>query len=145
MAEYNGWRNYETWRVATDWGIDYLDSLAKDGEKFDSIGSLADHLSEYGQTLIDDSAEISGYAWNLANSMHSDVNWEELAESAILELSTLTCSDCGEEFNHLTEKQWSKFPAHALNGCGWETSGEYCDGCSIDYVGYCRTCAARND
>ena len=66
---YNGWSNYETWRV----NLEIFDGLQTDGYKV-SADSLMDIAHEY----IDDTAEHMTHGWAMA--FINDVNWHEIAE-----------------------------------------------------------------
>lgn len=105
MAEYNGWSNYETWRINLEFASDYCDTLARDieagyAERFDSVADLATALDDALDNLIDDYAG-NGFAANLARSFASNVNWQEIAEHYTDELTRENwseCEQCGETF-----------------------------------------------
>lgn len=143
---YNGWSNYETWRINLEVCDDYCSSLIDDGTVFDSESDLARNLQDYVETMIDDDGG-NGFAASLANSFISDVNWYEIAEHYDGELFNIppTCDDCGEKFSHLTHTEWSALGENDPERCDIELSEMFCDACSIDVNGYCRACAARNE
>lgn len=130
---YNGWSNYETWRINLEVCDDYCSSLVEDRMTFDSLRDLAQSLQYYVEEMIDDDGG-NGFAVSLANSFISDVNWEEIADHYDGELFNVPpeCDDCGEHFPH-------------GDACGNDLMGKECDACSIDETGYCRRCAARNE
>jgi hypothetical protein len=132
---YNGYPNYETWRIANDVIIDYADSLQQDNAFFESVSNLAENFRSNVEALIEDTAVRGGFAEQLAYSLISTVRWHELAEN-FPELLAQTCDSCGNRFSH-TE----------TNACrnGLEKSEEGCDGCSIEFVGYCRSCASDEE
>lgn len=88
--ECNGWSNYATWRVNLELVDGEENAIREDGQVFDTLNDLADHLKQ----MIDDYfelnlSEIDGNADNFALSqMHDfsdafleDVNWREIAEN----------------------------------------------------------------
>ncbi len=70
---YNGWTNYETWRV----NLEMFDNWATDGEKVS-----ADRLEDFARDYIIDETEGKYVSltrdWALA--FISNVNWHEIAE-----------------------------------------------------------------
>ena len=66
--EYNGWTNYETWRVNL--------------EIFDGTNLWEDVTAEFCQDLVEQhiEQESKGLAFGYAMSFLDDVNWHEIAD-----------------------------------------------------------------
>jgi hypothetical protein len=86
--QYNGWVNYETWRVnlemldgmtIEDFGYTVHDLDADDTEKL--VEDLAGSLEEYVNELVEQDAK--GFALDLAQSFLAQVDWEEIAEHMV--------------------------------------------------------------
>ena len=75
---YNGWANYETWRVNLEIfdGIAWLDQF-DDGM---DVYQAADFLKEYAQEIIEQSSP-EGLARDYALAFLDAVNWREIAQS----------------------------------------------------------------
>jgi hypothetical protein len=69
---YNGWTNYETWRVNLEI-FDGLDS-DMDGEKV-----TAESCKEYAEEVLSENGE--GLALDYARAFIASVNWHEIAEA----------------------------------------------------------------
>ena len=67
---YNGWTNYETWRVN-------LELFDGDNERW-SHGS-PDAMQEFAEMLIEESTD-EGIGRDYAMAFLQDVNWQEIAE-----------------------------------------------------------------
>ena len=67
---YNGWTNYETWRIN-------LELFDGDGERW-SYGS-ADAMREFAELLIEESTD-EGIGRDYALAFLDNVNWQEIAE-----------------------------------------------------------------
>ena len=89
MSTYNGWANYETWRInlemldgmtPEDFGIS-LRTLTED--RSETITLLADSLESHVAELVE--MDAKGFALNLAQSFLAKVDWEEIAEHMILD------------------------------------------------------------
>lgn len=89
---YNGWANYETWRVnlemidgltPEDFGYDLGDDFANETRK---VEMLSEALERHCFVMIEEQA--SGFALDLANSFLARVDWEEIAEHMILDYTT---------------------------------------------------------
>lgn len=81
---YNGWSNYETWRVNLELCDDQINSLSHDRITFDSVDILADHLREYVDDVLTNFGERSdSIALDYARAFVSDVDWYEIAEHGI--------------------------------------------------------------
>ena len=85
--QYNGWANYETWRVnlemldgmtVEDFGYDPRDLAADD---YDTIERLADSLEMYVCEMVEQDAK--GFALDLAQSLLAQVDWMEIAEHMV--------------------------------------------------------------
>lgn len=79
--ECNGWSNYATWRVNMELLEGEADAIREDGQVFDTIGDLADHLEQMVDDYMDmqevNNTIVEGYA----NAFLQDVNWYEIAEN----------------------------------------------------------------
>lgn len=84
---YNGWANYETWRV----NLELLDGMTPedfgydrhelDTDDYSSVEKLADALEATVYDLME--MESSGFALDLSRSFLAMVNWQEIAEHMI--------------------------------------------------------------
>lgn len=81
---YNGWTNYETWRV----NLEVLDGLTKSdfvyyGSDFVPYGGendeLADRIEDYVYDIVDDCN--NKFVAGIARSFLNKVNWQEIAEN----------------------------------------------------------------
>ncbi len=87
MSTYNGWTNYETWRVNLElfdcwslgdvWG--YEDQDPKTADPYE-LGQI---LREYAEERINEGASHESLAHSYAMAFLSDVNWYEIAEHMI--------------------------------------------------------------
>jgi len=86
--QYNGWANYETWRV----NLEMLDGMTLEGFGYriyntdadsiaDVVNDLKMHLKEYVWDIV--SQDAKGFALDLAESFLSKVDWEEIAEHMV--------------------------------------------------------------
>jgi hypothetical protein len=78
-ANYNGWTNYQTWRV----NLEIFDG--QDPEGFDLTQDayyLGKDLRAYAEDLIIEQSS-EGFARDYALAFLSDVNWTEIAEHVI--------------------------------------------------------------
>lgn len=87
MSSYNGWANYETWRVnlemfdgvtASDLGV----TLNEEVEKDEQVRVLADILEQEAADIIESQTE-DGLARSLALDFLSRVDWVEIAEHIV--------------------------------------------------------------
>jgi hypothetical protein len=87
MTQYNGWTNYETWRVnlemldgmtVEDFGYE---SRALDTDDYETIERLADSLEMYVSEMVEQDAK--GFALDLAQSFLAKVDWMEIAEHMV--------------------------------------------------------------
>lgn len=82
MSEgYNGWTNYETWKVNLELLDDdeYAEELVKEaGNVWDGAHALREYIEEYLDNDLDqiDNTFIVG----AVNALLSEVNWHEIAE-----------------------------------------------------------------
>ena len=84
---YNGWTNYETWRI----NLEVLDGMTVEDFGFDlhyvdtddvaDVESLAGTLEMYTCELIE--GQASGFALDLAHTFLARVDWVEIAEHLI--------------------------------------------------------------
>lgn len=81
--EYNGWSNYETWRIALEMVDGARYEYTECGTKFDTISELAENIKSDCEDLLCD--EVGGYTKGLmsdyAMAFLSMVNWYEIAEN----------------------------------------------------------------
>lgn len=70
---YNGWKNYETWRINLEI-IDGSDDLWKG---YKSLHDLADAMKEYVEEILQESGK--GLVLDYALAFISDVDWREIA------------------------------------------------------------------
>lgn len=83
MSSYNGWANYETWRVnlemldgmsMEDMGMD----LTEDDDRSEITVQLADALEAHCVEFV--GMDAKGFALDLALSFLDKVDWVEIAE-----------------------------------------------------------------
>ena len=86
MSEYNGWTNYETWRV----NLEMLDGMSctdfgivpeVDEEIVTDPNDLAERLESYCVELVE--VDAKGFALNLALSFLHKVDWQEIASGML--------------------------------------------------------------
>ena len=86
---YNGWANYETWRINMEMfdgfdASDYLDDMPEDGEYQTSTEYLANILEGIAEEIIsNDVRDDQSFAYNLAMSFLNKVDFEEIADHMI--------------------------------------------------------------
>lgn len=74
-TKYNGWTNYETWRINLEYFDDYEPDEEVTGSELESMmNDMLDSI-EWGESSL----EQLGYS--LVYSMLQDVNWGEIADS----------------------------------------------------------------
>lgn len=83
---YNGWSNYETWRVNLELfdGMNLSDDIGFSGDiddRDEAISELAETLKEMAHETV--AMDAKGWALDLAFSFLSKVNFRELAEHMI--------------------------------------------------------------
>ena len=76
---YNGWANYETWRVQLE-VFDGLDLHEWNIHRLD-LGDLSDWFKEYVESHIEETTQV-GLARDYALAFVNAVNWSELARHA---------------------------------------------------------------
>jgi hypothetical protein len=81
---YNGWTNYETWRVNLEIfdGFDYTEH-GYDGLNEDDAYDLGQYLKEYANELIFMSDSPSSLMEDYARAFLQAVNWREIAKHLI--------------------------------------------------------------
>ena len=72
-GKFNGWTNYETWRV----NLEMWDGYEIEHGDFDDVDSLADYLKESSKETI--MSQSDGLAQDYALAFLWDVNWHEIA------------------------------------------------------------------
>ncbi len=86
--EYNGWTNYQTWRINLevvdgmtlgDFGFDLHEV---DTDEVADVESLAEAIESYVDEIVTNGVP-DGLALNLAQSFLSEVDWMEIAEHII--------------------------------------------------------------
>jgi len=86
--KYNGWTNYETWRV----NLEMLDGMTPEDFGFqlyntdadsitDMVNDLKMRLEEHVWEIVGQDAK--GFALDLAESFLARVDWEEIAEHMV--------------------------------------------------------------
>jgi len=72
--KYNGWRNYETWRVA----LEFFDGFEIEENEYKDAFQLADYM----QSVVEDAIDQHGQniATQYAHAFISAVNFYEIAE-----------------------------------------------------------------
>jgi hypothetical protein len=81
---YNGWTNYETWRVNLEIfdGFDPYDNFSDDQRYMQD--NLAEYLKDYVETLVYEAGGGDGnIAVDYALAYLRDVNWHEIAKHMI--------------------------------------------------------------
>jgi hypothetical protein len=81
MSDYNGWHNYSTWRVQTEY---FADRNLKDftGGRLVSISDLCAILKDHIEEVIGhDPCGLLVQGW--ANAFIEDVRWSEIADHLI--------------------------------------------------------------
>lgn len=78
---YNGWTNYETWRVNLEifdsWDYDHLSGMSLDDDYY-----LAGQLKDYACELVEEGSTNS-LATSYALAFLDAVNWQEIAKALI--------------------------------------------------------------
>jgi hypothetical protein len=90
MEKYNGWANYETWRVhlemldgmtAEDFGISAADV---ENDRDDAVSRLSQTLGEFVYETVD--SQASGFALDIARSFLNSVDWYEIADHFVTDI-----------------------------------------------------------
>ena len=78
MSTYNGWTNYETWRV----NLEIFDGTDLEDMSWDGMDTsdLANALQEYAQEIVFLECNEKSLAYSYAMAFLSEVNWYEIAE-----------------------------------------------------------------
>ena len=83
---YNGWSNYETWRI----NLEIFDGVTLEDMNTVEVNpyNLKDYLQEYAEEIVFLDSHIgnktpSSLMENYARAFLSDVNWYEIAEHII--------------------------------------------------------------
>lgn len=81
-TSYNGWANYETWRV----NLEIFDNfrLSAHQDRLDAY-SLSLELKDYVQDMIDGNACSNSIVTDYAHAFVANVNWLEIAEHIVNE------------------------------------------------------------
>lgn len=78
MSKYNGWTNYETWRVNLEI-FDGMTARKLTGSFAPTISELKDAAKEYAHQMIEDSSP-EGLARDYALAFLDAVEWWEIAD-----------------------------------------------------------------
>jgi len=90
MEKYNGWANYETWRVhlemldgmtAEDFGISTSDV---EDDRDDAVSRLSQTLGEFVYEAVE--SQASGFALDIAKSFLNSVDWYEIADHFVTDI-----------------------------------------------------------
>lgn len=84
--KYNGWTNYETWRINLELfdGFDPFDYFSDN--QANMMEWLAEYLKEHAENLIYEAGGGNGnIAVDYALAFLQDVNWHEIAEHMFLD------------------------------------------------------------
>jgi hypothetical protein len=84
MEKYNGWTNYETWRVNLEMvdGSDWHSRIDDAGGEKPEAYELAPMIKEWAEEWIEESSP-EGLARDYALAFLSAVNWREIAQHLI--------------------------------------------------------------
>ena len=85
MAEkYNGWTNYETWRVNLEVFDDFEPAQYYSAFNPEDVHGLGQSLKAYAEEVIFDCAEVpKGLAHDYAMAFLSNVNFREIAQHLV--------------------------------------------------------------
>jgi len=83
---YNGWTNYETWRVNLEIfdGFDPYDNFSDN--QMSMAENLADYLKDYATEILE-SEGTKGLTFDYAMAFLDAVNWHEIAKHMIADYS----------------------------------------------------------
>lgn len=84
MSRYNGWTNYETWRVNLEI-FDVITARDLTGSRVPTISELKDAAKEYAEQLIEGNSP-EGFARDFALAFLDAVEWWEIADRLASEL-----------------------------------------------------------
>ena len=93
MTQYNGWANYETWRInlemldgmtPEDFGVD-VRRLDLD-EVLEQVTRLSESMAAYVYEMVEQDAK--GFALDLALSFLHEVDWYGIAEHMLSDAKT---------------------------------------------------------
>jgi hypothetical protein len=83
MPDYNGWTNYETWRVNLEF-LDGIDPTELWDDNADDIDSLTDSLAGVLESITEEAVyqdiRDDSFAASLVADFLRQVNWREIAE-----------------------------------------------------------------
>ena len=81
MAEYNGWKNYETWLVNIWYGDSYSEYYLAEFREGDLLSKVrADEVRHYVESALESDTPENGFVTDLFNDAMSKVDWHRLAE-----------------------------------------------------------------
>jgi hypothetical protein len=106
---YNGWTNYETWRVNLEVidgydANDILGDYARDGmDRDEMVDALAGHFEDFVDEMVMPEG-INGFAADLVSHFIHKVNYHEIAEHYVDDYldtnpsdENTTCTECDTE------------------------------------------------
>ena len=70
---YNGWRNYETWKV----NLELLDGY--EARRNQTVEDLVEEIKQFCEEIVDCETQ-KGFAHDCANQILRQVDWREIAE-----------------------------------------------------------------
>ena len=76
---YNGWTNYETWRVNLEIFDDFCPQDYYSDFHNDDVVGLADGMKSYAQDVIESGVQGNCLALDYAMAFLDNVNWMEIA------------------------------------------------------------------
>jgi hypothetical protein len=83
QQKYNGWTNYETWRIALEWfdgnPFNYLPKIYYQTDADQMANDLREYVEESLEAMVND----KNVALDYALAFISEVNWLEIAENLI--------------------------------------------------------------
>ena len=77
-TQYNGWTNYETWRV----NLEIFDGMSASdltGKHVNSASEVKDACTEYAESIVFDCTKEGSLMEDYARAFLADVNWWEIA------------------------------------------------------------------
>jgi len=79
MTTYNGWTNFETWKV----NLEFWDGsdIAEDTQL--TVYELSQRLQELTEEHVYETTETNSFAQSIAIAFLSEVNWMEIAQTKL--------------------------------------------------------------
>lgn len=85
-TKYNGWTNYETWRV----NLEMFDNMTLEditGGAGWTAGDIAEYLTQWAVEVIENDTPNGGLARDYALAFLDAVNWYEIALNKVAEMA----------------------------------------------------------